>query len=229
MRYARVLVLLITALLVGAPTVRADQITSFGQLGTTNLFFATNNGDGTTTLSSTASVGITNIASGAIDPNALFVFEADSLGDAQLFIGPGGGEGIFQEYAGTFSLTNQAGTFNYLSGTFGGALFAGGNNGTGAVFTANTTTFDPLFLFTDLPLVLMSPESFSLSLSNVTAPLHIDGFGSDATVASFTASYTGTADATFQQLEVVPEPGTLTLMGTGLVWAANRVRRRRKT
>src|SRR4029450_8066266 len=132
---------LVLALLGSASVVSASQIVGFGQVGSTNIFTATDLGDGTTSLSVTlGTVSITNIVTGATDPDARFPFTALSTDDAQLLLG---GTIITQRFAGDFSLTNAAGTFTYLSGTFGAALEFGGTGRTGALLTANSSPQSP--------------------------------------------------------------------------------------
>lgn len=197
----------------------ANQITAFGQSSNTNTISATTNITNTITTISVADadIGITQLFNNS-PVGALFNLTAVSF-DAVTTIG----SALLQHYNGTFCLTSASscGGINYLSGSFSDAAF--GING-GAQLSINVAAPpDILNLSSDVISAanLISPSSFTLSFSNVTPGLNVV----NETIAPFTASFSGVASAETQA--VVAEPGSLALLGVGLLGTVALARRRR--
>jgi hypothetical protein len=200
--------LLAATMLTGfAATADATQIIAFGQVSDTNTLTATANAGGTaTTLSTDTAISITQLfgnapTSGFLDLNATSIDAAQGIGPA-----------LLQHYAGTFSITSLAGGAgtNFLSGTFSDAAFG---LATGEQLSINVASPPDTLSLTSGVIAaadLVAPSTFTLSLSNLTPALSLD----NATLASFTASYSGVASATTQ---AVPEPISLVVLGTGLL------------
>ena len=213
-----------TALLAGLASIclsfsaHATQIIAFGQVSGSNTLTATANGAGTATaLSTDTAVTITQLF-GQVAPLSGFLdLSANSI-DAAVGIGPA----LLQHYSGTFAVTSLAGGLgtNYLSGTFSDAAFG---LATGEQLSINVASPPDTLALTSgvIPAAdLVAPSTFTLSLSNLLPALSLD----NATLASFTASYSGVASAT---TVATPEPASLAVLGIGLLGLGMVAQRRR--
>lgn len=209
--------LLAGAVLFTAAPAYAANIAAFSQTSGSNTVTATTNGAQTqTTLTITdATLSIGQFLTNPVLPPALFNLSATSNDAAQTVA-----SAVIQHYDGTFCITSGPGCTgtNLLSGTFSDAAF-GALGGPGLVVNVNNPP-DTLTLTSDiLPAAdLNPPSSFSLGFTNLTPNLAIVG----TTIAPFDASFAGTVSA--NAVEAV-EPGTLALLGVGMLGLAY-VRRR---
>jgi hypothetical protein len=206
------LALLAAALGIAAMPAQATQIVSFGQTSGTNTITATANGAGTATTIQTNGAGagvLIDELFGVVTPPAIagfFNLTASSVDAAQAVLG-----GIVQDFSGSFCLSSLAGCAGTvdLEGTFTDAAF--GLNG-GSQLSVNVAS-PPQTLSLSSGVIpaadLASPSSFTLSMSNLGA-LAID----NATIASFTSSFSGIANAT---TVAAPEPMTVALLGVGML------------
>jgi hypothetical protein len=210
------------ALLLLSSSAKADTVLQFGQTNPFDIVTATNNGAGTTTLSSAGNVDGANVSIPVEITNFLGVsvlipaFETyvgvTSIGAASSSHGSD-----FQNFTGTIEFTSAPGGagLNYLTATFapvGGSSavgLSGADGGTGASLLA-TRPPDNLTLTSDFAL-LGPPSSLSIGFSNVSPALHIAG----GSIGSFTAQNAGTISAS-----AVPEPGTLCLASCAIVIGA---------
>ena len=136
--------------------------------------------------------------------------------------------------AGTFRVDDVAGDFNVLAGETGLIKdFSFSGPGTTNYPYPPITSFElisaALFSF-DLESVVVQLQLSSTVVLTGTGMLHMDGFEDtlgtfvfSANQAGGTFSYSGSNEA-----GIVPEPGSMLLLGSGLIGLAGAVRRRMK-
>lgn len=191
-----------------APRAQAATILVFGQNGTTNTITATAAGGSTTITGTGISVTITAIDAAIPTPLSAFLnFSVTNTSDA---IVTGAGD-ISQDFGGSFTITSNAnGTgINYLSGTFTDT--ASGAPGGNSLTLNAAQPPDTVDFTSDVISTLGDPTSLTFGFTNLTPPLAITGAGTNATIASFTASVAGNMSAT----GVVPAPAALPLLLAG--------------
>lgn len=133
------------------------------------------------------------------------------------------GPALFQEFAGSFSITsglNGSGT-NFLSAVF--VDLVAGLNGASALSLTASNPPDPLVFTSDVIDMSNFTEPFALSFSftDVTPALAACG-GIIKTLCAFESNVSGNMSAFAQ----VPEPGSMALIGIGLVGLAGVGRRK---
>lgn len=141
---------------------------------------------------------------------------ATNIDSAQLVAG-----NVLQHFSGTFCIAALAGCGGavYLQGSFADAAF-GANGGDGLTINVSNPPEALSLSSSVIPLTdLAAPSAFDLSMSSVAPPLSIFN---NATIAAFTASYTGDASASPVG---VPEPASLLIFGVGIAGIAALRRR----
>jgi hypothetical protein len=206
----------IVAVGVLATPASAATILSFGQSGGSNLFTGDQTGATTVLDATNIPIIITTLNEAPVTLAAFFNLDATSSGAAQQV---GTTNAWVQFYTGDFQITSGLGGTgtNYLSGVFSG-LQLGVINGQELVFAS---TEPPLSLtFTSSVLLaeaLFPPRAMGLALTNVLPTVSI--IGPPFTFGDFSATTAGNFSA-----EVIPEPMTLVLVGSGLLGLVARQR-----
>jgi hypothetical protein len=201
----------------GMASANATQIIDFGQVGLAATVTGTATGGTSTTISITNAPVLIDQLLGATTPPAIAAFVTLAATSTGGIIGVG--NAVVQHYNGTFSVCSTlncagVGNVNDLSGTFTDAAFG---LLTGSQLSVNISNPPDTLSLTSSVIPaseLLAPSSFTLSLASVVSP---DGGGlevSGNTIQSFTAGFSGIANAS---AAAVPEPGSLALVGLGLL------------
>lgn len=214
------LVLLAATAIVGlAASAAAAPVITFGQTSNTNTITASSNAAGTSFSDTGIAISISQIAAPLATPLPAFL-KISAASDAPGATTVGGA--LVEHFDGAFAVTanaNGSGT-NYLSGVFNDAAITSTGSTSIGVF-ASTAAFT-----SDVVTALSLPRSLSLALTNVTPPVSLaacGGCGSGQTIAAFDASIAGNASA-----NAVAEPGSLALLGVGLLGLAGITQLRRR-
>jgi hypothetical protein len=215
------------ALLLLSSSANAETVLQFAQTNPHDVITATDNGSGTTTLSTAGNVDGGNVSVPVTITNFLGVpglaipaFETyvgvTSIGAASTSHGS-----IFQNFSGTIEITSGVGGtgFNYLTATFspvGGSSAVGLSGAAGGGAAALQAAQPPDNLLLTSNFALLGPaSSFSVPFSNVSPALHIAG---DSSIASFTAQDAATVSASI--VAIIPEPSSLCLGSIAIVIGA---------